>query len=71
MTGLCTELEEQIEAKLREFAARPERLDFDCRDGLLIVRGSATADEADQICAALRRIPGIDEVQNRVRIYEQ
>lgn len=71
MTGLCTELEEQIAAKMREFAARPERLDVDCQDGVVIVGGSATADEADQICAALRRIPGINEVQNRVRIYEQ
>ena len=70
MTATYPEIEAHVRSKIRELTAGPDAIQADFEDGCLVVQGEATADDADQLCAALRRIPGIDEVENRIRIVE-
>lgn len=69
MVVLTSELEELVHAKVQELMPEPRRVRVHVDGGLVTVYGDANADDADQLCAALRRMPAVDEVENRIRVY--
>jgi osmotically-inducible protein OsmY len=66
MNTTLSQIEPIIEDKVRAWATDPESIEISVQDGTVTLNGQAPADEAYQLCAALRRIPGIEAVENRI-----
>jgi osmotically-inducible protein OsmY len=68
MTITLCDIEPVVEDRVRAWATDPNAIEISVRDGVVTLHGRAPADEAYQLCAAIRRIPGVDAVQNQIHL---
>ena len=68
MNSTLCEIEPVVEDKVRSWTTEPDAIEISVQDGVVTLYGHAPADEAFQLCAAVRRIPGVDFVENRIRL---
>jgi osmotically-inducible protein OsmY len=59
-------LEAQIRSRLGRLVERPHGVEVRVRDGCVVLKGTATAEEIDDLVAAIAAMRGVEEVDCRV-----
>jgi osmotically-inducible protein OsmY len=60
----------EVRDRARVLAPGAREIEVQVDGGVVTLKGAAAPDEADQLAAAVRRIPGVDEVRNRVQVLQ-
>lgn len=63
-------LEERVRAELGRVVARPASIDVAAVAGTVILSGSVLTSELDLLLSAVRGVPGVEDVENRLEMYE-
>jgi hypothetical protein len=63
-------LEERVRAELGRVVAHPGSIEAAAVAGTVILSGSARTSELDELLSAVRGIPGVQDVENRLELYE-
>jgi osmotically-inducible protein OsmY len=61
-------LAERVRAALGRVVEDPGAIDVRVRDGLVILRGPAIAEQAGELVACAERVPGVRAVENRMAV---
>ena len=63
-------LEERVRAAIGRVVARPASIDVAAIAGTVLLSGAVRTDELDDLLSAVRGIPGVQDVENRLEMYE-
>jgi hypothetical protein len=63
-------LEERVRAELGRVVANPGSVEVSAIAGTVILSGSILTSELDELLSAVRGVPGVAEVENRLEMYE-
>ena len=64
-------LAERVRAKLGRYVSHPRSIGVDARDGKVTLTGPIIAKEVFGLVAHLRRVPGVQELENSLTLYEK
>jgi hypothetical protein len=64
-------LRERVRAKLGRFVSHPRAIEVDAHDGCVDLSGPILADEVEQLINAVRKVPGVCEVENKLDVHEE
>jgi osmotically-inducible protein OsmY len=64
-------LEERVRAELGRVVAHPASVDAAAVAGTVILSGSVLTSELDELLSAVRGVPGVEDVENRLEVYER
>ena len=63
-------LEERVRAELGRAVARPASIDVAAIAGTVILSGAVRTNELDELLSSVRGVPGVEDVENRLEVYE-
>ncbi len=63
-------LEERVRAELGRVVARPSSIEVGALAGTVVLSGAVRADEVDDLLSAVRGVAGVEDVENRLEVYE-
>jgi osmotically-inducible protein OsmY len=63
-------LEERVRAAIGRVVARPPSIDVAAIAGTVLLSGAVRTDELDDLLSAVRGVPGVADVENRLEMYE-
>jgi hypothetical protein len=63
-------LEERVRAELGRVVDRPASIEVSAIAGTVLLSGAVRTDELDDLLSAVRGVPGVVDVENRLEMYE-
>ena len=63
-------LAERVRAELGRTVGHPASIDVEAVAGTVILSGSVLTSELDELLSAVRGVPGVEDVENRLETYE-
>jgi hypothetical protein len=63
-------LAERVRAELGRTVGHPASIDVEAVAGTVILSGSVLTSELDELLSAVRGVPGVEDVENRLEVYE-
>ena len=63
-------LEERVRAEMGRVVANPGAIDVSALDGVVILSGPVLASELDRLLSAVGGVRGVEDVENRLQVYE-
>ena len=63
-------LEERVRAELGRVVTRPASIEVAAIAGTVLLSGAVVGSEVDDLLSAVRGIPGVEDVENRLEVYE-
>ena len=65
------QLHDRIRARLGHVIAHPAQVKVDVNDGHVVLRGSATAEEIDEVVNTVLAMRGVEDIDNRLSARDQ
>jgi len=63
-------LEERVRARLGRVVSRPAAIEVAAIAGTVVLSGAVVASEVDDLLSAARGVSGVEDVENRLEVYE-
>ena len=63
-------LRERVRSRLGRHVSHPSAIEVECTGGVCVLRGKVLAPEADELLAAVRRVPGVEDVGDQLARHD-